>query len=686
MRWWSFSGPDRGTTGKRVYRGPPLRALSAGDSHVCGIVLGAPACWRWPDLRVPPRLSFTHVAVGTDFLCGILRADASIRCFGTDFAVVANAPPGRFGALAAGARHACAVALRPGRLACWGAGAPPDLPDDDDDDDDPPADIAALALGDDRTCALAESGAVRCWGGVLLANYSAVCWGGLFGPGGRVVFDRVAPGPCAPQRACACGVLAGSGDLCGGGGDAICRPCRIAEGSASPGGGGLSGERRKHAAFAIAGFVGIGAAAAALVGAAAYGAFFGTCDRRVHDAARTGERRRRRSRGDRLEAEPAGKGEYGCEEFEIEALERATEGFAAARRIGAGSFGAVYRAALPDGREVAVKRAEDGGSTSAAAAAAGPPPPPPRRSRSRSRWGESERAFRAELGLLARLSHRNVARLLGYSRGRGERVLVFEYMPNGSLHDHLHGAAASPPSPIYSSWAARLRTALGAARGLEYLHSYAVPAVVHRDVKSSNILLDTDWTAKISDFGLSVPMIGGVASAAAGTVGYMDPEYYRMQRLTERSDVYSFGVVLLELITGRKAIHRECGGGGGGGGEEVETTMGSPRNVVEMAVPAIEAGGGEVVAGRVGPPSPNGAERVRDEFGRKRSSRAGAECVRARAAGATMTVSGCGARACRACARPRRRLGREKSRRWRRMRDQSSSDISLRTCKQFLCA
>ncbi|OAY81956.1 Serine/threonine-protein kinase-like protein CCR4 [Ananas comosus] len=198
-------------------------------------------------------------------------------------------------------------------------------------------------------------------------------------------------------------------------------------------------------------------------------------------------------------------------------------------------------------------------------------------------------------------------------------------MPNGSLHDHLHGAAASPPSPIYSSWAARLRTALGAARGLEYLHSYAVPAVVHRDVKSSNILLDTDWTAKISDFGLSVPMISGVASAAAGTVGYMDPEYYRMQRLTERSDVYSFGVVLLELITGRKAIHRECGGGGGGGGEEVETTMGSPRNVVEMAVPAIEAGEvGRVVDRRVGPPSEAEAEAV------ERTARLAAECVRAR--------------------------------------------------------
>lgn len=149
--------------------------------------------------------------------------------------------------------------------------------------------------------------------------------------------------------------------------------------------------------------------------------------------------------------------------------------------------------------------------------------------------------------------------LLGFCEERGERILVFEFMPHGALHDHLHGGATDG-SPLFASWEARLRVALDAARGVEYLHCYAVPPIIHRDVKPSNILLDGDWTAKVSDFGLSLAS-GGAAAAAvasssttAGTVGYIDPEYYRLQELTERSDVYSFGVVLLELITAMKVV------------------------------------------------------------------------------------------------------------------------------------
>jgi serine/threonine protein kinase len=133
-------------------------------------------------------------------------------------------------------------------------------------------------------------------------------------------------------------------------------------------------------------------------------------------------------------------------------------------------------------------------------------------------------------------------------------------MPNGTLYDHLHDDRHSNSGAI-SSWHLRVKIALEAVRGIEYLHTYAVPAVIHRDIKSFNTLLDASWTACVSDFGLSLlgseEEVSHISVAAAGTMGYIDPEYYRLQHLTTKSDVYSFGVVLLELRTvGRKAISK----------------------------------------------------------------------------------------------------------------------------------
>uniref|UniRef100_M8C5Q3 Serine/threonine-protein kinase-like protein CCR4 n=1 Tax=Aegilops tauschii TaxID=37682 RepID=M8C5Q3_AEGTA len=217
---------------------------------------------------------------------------------------------------------------------------------------------------------------------------------------------------------------------------------------------------------------------------------------------------------------------------------------------------------------------------------------------------------------------------------RGERILVFEFMPHGALHDHLHGEdAGSGHSPLFSSWEARLRVALDAARGVEYLHCYAVPPIIHRDIKPSNILLDDDWTAKVSDFGLSL-VSGASASASptttsgtAGTVGYRAPEYYRLQELTERSDVYSFGVVLLELVTGRKAIHRD----------QSQEGSGSPRNVIEFAVPAVEGGNiDKILDSRVPAPRGHEVEAV------ARVAKIGAECVRPRGRGRPVMSEGSG--------------------------------------------
>ncbi|XP_022685215.1 serine/threonine-protein kinase-like protein CCR4 [Setaria italica] len=214
-------------------------------------------------------------------------------------------------------------------------------------------------------------------------------------------------------------------------------------------------------------------------------------------------------------------------------------------------------------------------------------------------------AFNSELTALARANHKNIVCLLGCCADSGERVLVYEFMANGTLHDQLHSRV--PMAPAVSSWRGRLAIALDAARGIEYMHVYAVPPIIHRDVKSANILLDDAWTAKIADFGLSSVLDptagacddaggGGEPLYTGGTVGYMDPEYYRLQHLTDKSDVYSFGVVLLELMSGCRVVQRYA--------ESV-----TPKNVVQFAVPHILADEvARVLDPRLPAPTPEEAE------------------------------------------------------------------------------
>ncbi|ESW14005.1 hypothetical protein PHAVU_008G245000 [Phaseolus vulgaris] len=163
------------------------------------------------------------------------------------------------------------------------------------------------------------------------------------------------------------------------------------------------------------------------------------------------------------------------------------------------------------------------------------------------------RDFLTEIELLSRLHHRNLVSLIGYCDEEGEQMLVYEYMPNGTLRDHL-----SAYSKDVLSFSMRLKIALGSAKGLLYLHTEANPPIFHRDVKASNILLDCRYTAKVADFGLSrlapVPDIEGNVPAHVSTVGYLDPEYFLTRNLTDKSDVYSLGVVFLELLTGRPPI------------------------------------------------------------------------------------------------------------------------------------
>ncbi|KDP32456.1 hypothetical protein JCGZ_13381 [Jatropha curcas] len=216
--------------------------------------------------------------------------------------------------------------------------------------------------------------------------------------------------------------------------------------------------------------------------------------------------------------------------FSFEELKRYTNNFSEANDIGSGGYGKVYRGNLPSGQLIAIKRAQQG-----------------------SLQGGVE--FKNEIELLSRVHHKNLVSLLGFCFERGEQMLVYEFVTNGSLSDSLSGKTG-----IRLDWVRRLKIALGAARGLAYMHELADPPIIHRDIKSTNILLDERLIAKVADFGLSKPVgdteKGHVTTQVKGTMGYLDPEYYMTQQLTEKSDVYSFGVVMLELLTGRRPIER----------------------------------------------------------------------------------------------------------------------------------
>ncbi|KAA0051868.1 serine/threonine-protein kinase CDL1 [Cucumis melo var. makuwa] len=221
--------------------------------------------------------------------------------------------------------------------------------------------------------------------------------------------------------------------------------------------------------------------------------------------------------------------EKGLQLFTFKQLHSATGGFSKSNVVGHGSFGHVYRGVLNDGRKVAIKLMDQAG-----------------------KQGEDE--FKVEVELLRRLHSPYLLALLGYCSDNNHKLLVYEFMANGGLQEHLYPVG----STVKLDWETRLRVALEAAKGLEYLHEHVCPPVIHRDFKSSNVLLDKNLHAKVSDFGLakigSDKAGGHVSTRVLGTQGYVAPEYALTGHLTTKSDVYSYGVVLLELLTGRVPV------------------------------------------------------------------------------------------------------------------------------------
>ncbi|CAN1320347.1 Probable receptor-like serine/threonine-protein kinase At4g34500 [Linum perenne] len=229
--------------------------------------------------------------------------------------------------------------------------------------------------------------------------------------------------------------------------------------------------------------------------------------------------------------------------YSLMELEMATKGFAEENVIGEGGYGVVYRGVLTDGSVIAVKNLLNN-------------------------KGQAEKEFKVEVEAIGKVRHKNLVGLIGYCADGSRRMLVYEYVENGNLEQWLHGIDG-PVSPL--SWDIRMKIAIGTAKGLAYLHEGLEPKVVHRDVKSSNILLDAKWNPKVSDFGLA-KLLGSessyVTTRVMGTFGfvigklrcykcccrYVSPDYASTGMLNEGSDVYSFGVLLMEIITGRSPV------------------------------------------------------------------------------------------------------------------------------------
>ncbi|XP_040381128.1 PTI1-like tyrosine-protein kinase At3g15890 [Oryza brachyantha] len=243
--------------------------------------------------------------------------------------------------------------------------------------------------------------------------------------------------------------------------------------------------------------------------------------------------------------------------FSYKELHAATNGFSEENKLGEGGFGSVYWGKTSDGLQIAVKKLKATNNSKA------------------------EMEFAVEVEVLARVRHKNLLGLRGYCAGAGagaaeQRMIVYDYMPNLSLLSHLHGQFAAD---VQLDWRRRMDVAVGSAEGLVYLHHEVAPHIIHRDIKASNVLLDSDFAPLVADFGFAKLVPEGVShmtTRVKGTLGYLAPEYAMWGKVSGACDVYSFGILLLELVSGRKPIER--------------LPSGAKRTITEWAEPLIARG------------------------------------------------------------------------------------------------
>ncbi|CAN6706915.1 unnamed protein product [Malus baccata var. baccata] len=232
--------------------------------------------------------------------------------------------------------------------------------------------------------------------------------------------------------------------------------------------------------------------------------------------------------------------------FSLKELHAATNNFNYDNKLGEGGFGSVYWGQLWDGSQIAVKRLK-------------------------VLSDKADMEFAVEVEILARVRHKNLLSLRGYCAEGQERLIVYDYMPNLSLLSHLHGQHSAE---CLLDWTRRMNIAIGSAEGVAYLHHHATPHIIHRDIKASNVLVDSDFQAQVADFGFARLIPDGathVTTRVKGTLGYLAPEYAMLGKASESCDVYSFGILLLELASGKKPIEK--------------VSRGMKRTVTDWALP-----------------------------------------------------------------------------------------------------
>ncbi|XP_065871495.1 serine/threonine-protein kinase-like protein CCR2 [Euphorbia lathyris] len=540
-----------------------LRDVVSGDGFSCGVSKeDGVFCWgpRSTNLGIPSDHSadFEILASGRNSVCGIKSSNNEVECWG-DTNEFGTPPIGtRFTRLTTGAHHFCGVHEDNHQVLCWGTADFSSVPKG--------SGFMTLASSDYTSCGVREVDLVLdCWGvhRKSLLDYSpplqlcspgrcsfASCPNGKFQYNASILNEAQLTSlcvrkdlkiclPCATK--CSQGFFPSS--MCNENADRVCSSCSLCQNSSCSGFCGLPSSLKSRQTVQqqqikkLAIIVGSSVVVALLI-------LIGWCV--VPRKTKHEENRKNRFTfclaKPVVEADPdpsphpvsitSGIGE--TQVFRLSELKDATHGFKEFNELGRGSFGFVYKAVLSDGRQVAVKRAN-----------------------AATIIHTNSREFEAELDTLCSIRHINIVNLLGYCEEMGERLLVYELMPHGSLHDHLHGEL----SPL--DWSMRLKISLQAAKGLEYLHTVVKPPIVHGDLKTSNILLDSEWGGRIADFGL-------LSSNDKDLKGDME------------SDVYDFGIVLLEILSGRKAYDRES----------------SPPGIIEWALPLIRKGRAAAVIDR----------------------------------------------------------------------------------------